>query len=111
MPRVAMMKANSPICVSEKPASMATLRFWPVTSIPNVPNSIMPTITTPDSTRIGAQYWAMICGSTIMPTDMKNTEPKRSLTGETTRSIRSAKLVPARIDPITNAPSASENPQ
>ncbi len=106
-----MMKANSPICVRENPASMATFRFWPVTSIPKVPSSIMPKITTPDSTRIGAQYCVMMCGSTIMPTDMKNTDPNRSFTGVTTRSIRSAKLVPARIEPITNAPNASENPQ
>ncbi len=53
----------------------------------------------------------MTDGSTIIPTEMKNTEPNRSLTGETTRSMRSAKLVPASMEPMTNAPSASENPQ
>ena len=45
-----------------------------------------------------------------MPTEMKKTAPKRSFTGFTTRSIRSASGVPARIDPMTNAPNANEKP-
>ena len=55
MPRVAMMKANSPIWVSEKPDSMAVLSGCPVTSMPNVPNSIMPAMTTTESSSIGHQ--------------------------------------------------------
>ena len=55
MPRVAMIKANSPICVSEKPDWMATLRVCPVTSIPKVPDMIMPAMTTADSSSIGPQ--------------------------------------------------------
>ena len=90
MPNVAMIKANSPICVSEKPDCMATFRVWPVTSMPAVPKIIMPQITTTDSRSIGAQYWLSIAGCTIMPTEMKNTEPKRSFTGVTTCSMRSA---------------------
>ena len=45
-----------------------------------------------------------------MPTEMKKTAPKRSLTGAITCSMRSANIVPARIEPITKAPSSSENP-
>ena len=52
----------------------------------------------------------MTVGLTIMPTEIKNTAPNRSLTGEMSRSMRSASMVPARIDPMTNAPSAAENP-
>ena len=62
MPNVAMMKANSPICVSEKPDWMATLRVCPVTSMPKVPKSIIPTITTDDRMRICHQYMATIEG-------------------------------------------------
>ena len=90
MPSVAMMKANSPICVSEKPLCMATRSDWPVTSMPNVPNTIMPTTTTAERMRIDGQYSARMAGCTIMPTEMKNTAPKRSLTGVTTCSMRSA---------------------
>ena len=53
IPSVAMINENSPICVSENPDSMAMRSGWPVTSIPNVPNIIMPTMTTNESIRIG----------------------------------------------------------
>ena len=110
MPSEAMMNENSPIWVRVKPLSIATLRFWPVTSIPSVPKIIMPAITTAARIRICHQYCTSTCGSTIIPTEMKNTEPKRFLTGPITRSIRSAITVPARIEPITNAPNSSEKP-
>ena len=110
MPSEAMMNENSPICVSVNPLSMATRRFWPVTSIPSVPNNIMPVITTAASSRISHQYSASTVGSTIMPTEMKKTEPKRFLTGVMTFSILSATTVPAKMEPITKAPSSSENP-
>ncbi len=90
MPRVAMINANSPICVSENPERMATRRVCPVMSMPNVPKIIMPAITTADNISIGIQYSASMAGCTIMPTEMKNTEPKRSLTGVTTCSMLSA---------------------
>ena len=106
-----MMNANSPICVRENPDSMATLSVCPDTSMPKVPNTIMPTMTTAESIRIGAAYSTITSGFTIMPTEMKNTDPKRSLTGTTTCSMRSAKLVPARIEPMMKAPSAREKPQ
>ena len=79
--------------------------------MPDVPNTIIPVITTPDKISIGPAYSTRIVGLTIIPTEMKNTEPNRSLTGTVTCSMRSAKLVPASIDPITNAPSAREKPQ
>ena len=79
--------------------------------MPKVPKSIIPTITTDDRMRICHQYMPTMAGCTIIPTEMKKTAPKRSLTGVTTVSMRSAKLVPASIEPITKAPRASEKPQ
>ena len=55
-------------------------------------------------------YCASIAGSTSIPTDTKKTAPNRSLTGAMTFSMLSACTVPARIDPMMNAPSADENP-
>ena len=90
IPSEAMMNANSPIWVRENPDSMAMRNGWPVMSIPNVPNTIIPTMTTADSNSIGDRYSTIMLRSTIMPTDMKNTAPKRSLIGATTLSMRSA---------------------
>ena len=109
-PSVAMINENSPICVRQKPDSMATLSDCPVASMPNVPNNIIPTITTTDSSAIVPAYSMMIVGLTIMPTDMKNTAPNKSFTGLTMRSMRSASLVPANMEPMTNAPRAIEKP-
>ena len=78
--------------------------------MPRVPNSIMPAITTQANSRICHQYVTSTPGSTIMPTEMKNTEPNRFLTGAITRSMRSAAMVPASIEPITKAPSSRLKP-
>ena len=40
-------------------------------------------------------------GSTIIPTDTKKIAPKRSLTGFTNRSMDSASMVSAKIDPVS----------
>ena len=111
VPSVAMIKENSPICVNENPDSMANLRGWPVASMPKVPNTIIPTITTTASRAITLQCCVMTDGLTIIPTEMKNTAPNKSLTELIRRSMRSASIVPARIEPITKAPSAAENPE
>ena len=71
---------------------------------------IIPTITTPAKSRISPQYSTNTAGSTIIPTDIKKTAPKRFLIGVTTFSIRSAITVPAKTEPITKAPNSSENP-
>ena len=63
---------------------MATFRVCPVMSMPKVPNTVIPTITAADSSKMGHQYWAITAGSTIMPTEIKKTEPKRSFTGVVT---------------------------
>ena len=110
VPRVAMMNENSPICVSEKPDSRASLSGWPVANMPKVPNTIMPTMTTTASRAMTLQCCVITVGLTIMPTEMKNTAPKRSLTDEMSRSMRSASMVPARIEPMTKAPNAAEKP-
>ena len=47
-------------------------------------------------------------GSTSIPTEIKNTAPKRFFTGVTMCSMRSASVVPAKIEPITKAPNANE---
>ena len=51
-----------------------------------------------------------MAGSTSMPTDTKNTAPKRFFTGSTTFIMRSASIVSARIEPMTNAPKALLKP-
>ena len=61
-------------------------------------------------TKMGTAYSTIIAGSTIMPTDTKNTAPNRSFTGATSRSIDSASAVSARMDPIMKAPNAGEKP-
>ena len=106
-----MINENSPIWVNEKPDSIANLSGCPVASMPKVPNTIMPTITTMASRAMTLQCLVITSGLTIMPTEMKNTAPNKSLTGEMRRSIRSASIVPARIEPMTNAPSAAEKPE
>ncbi len=57
------------------------------------------------------QCWDITVGLTIIPTEIKNTAPNRSLTGEMRRSMRSASIVPARMEPMTKAPNAAENPE
>ena len=82
----------------------------PESITPNVPNTDCPKITAKVMTRIGTAYSTIIAGSTIIPTDTKKMAPKRSLTGFTNRSIDSASIVSAKIDPIINAPKAAEKP-
>ena len=105
-----MIKANSPICASEKPDWMATLTVCPDNSTPKVAKSICPTMTTSVSIRIGILYSQSNTGSISMPTETKKMAPNKSFTGFTICSICSASIVSARIDPITKAPSAEENP-
>ena len=45
-----------------------------------------------------------------MPTDTKKIAPNKSFTGFTKCSIRSASMVSAKIEPMTKAPRADENP-
>ena len=105
-----MIKANSPICEKLKPDCIEILSDWPEASIPTVPKNTCPTITTSDSRQMGRAYWLKASGLTSMPTDTKKMAPKRSLTGPTTLPMRSASLVPARIEPMTKAPRADEKP-
>ena len=74
------------------------------------PKMNFPTITSSDKITIGIQNSPSTCGFTIIPTEMKKTAPKRSFTGAVSFSIRSASLVPARMEPMRNAPSAAEKP-
>ena len=59
---------------------------------------------------IGTAYSTRISGSTSIPTDTKNTAPKRFFTGSTSLIILSASTVSAKIDPMTNAPKALLKP-
>ena len=109
-PRVAMMKANSPICVNEKPHCIAVFSDCPERSTPVVANSSWPSMTVRVMTTMGSQYWPIIAGSTIMPTDTKKMAPNRSFTGLTRCSICSASMVSARMEPMIKAPKAAEKP-
>ena len=105
-----MIKANSPICASEKPDCIAILSGWPDRSTPKPAKSICPIITTNVRIRIGVLYCHSKAGSISIPTETKKIAPKRSFTGFMRCSICSASMVSARIEPMTKAPSAEENP-
>ena len=109
-PREAIIKANSPICVRLKPHCMAVFKGCPANITPIVPKKACPRITANVMTMIGTAYSIIIAGSTIIPTDTKKIAPNKSFTGFTNRSIDSASIVSARIDPIMKAPKAAEKP-
>ena len=104
------MKANSPICVSEKLHCMAVFSGWPESRKPPVLNKVCPSMIAKMIQRMGTMCCPMRATSTIIPTDTKKMAPKRSLTGLTRCSIFSASTVSARILPMMNAPKAGENP-
>ena len=78
-PRDAMMKENSPICAKLKPPSTEFFRFCPDISIPMVPKIGCPMTVTKNIIRIGSQYFTIMSGSTIIPTDTKKMAPNMSL--------------------------------
>ena len=89
---------------------MACRSVWPDSSTPSEENSSFPTMVTTVSIRMGQMYFTTAPGSSIIPTEMKNTAPNRSLTPEVRCSTRSAWTVPASSEPARNAPSAEEKP-
>ena len=105
-----MIKANSPICASEKPECIAILTGCPDSNTPKLANNICPTMTTKVRIRIGILYSHSNAGSISIPTDTKKMAPKRSFTGLIRCSICSASIVSANMEPMTNAPNAEENP-
>ena len=109
-PRDAMINANSPICVRLNPHCIAVFKGLPESITPKVPKIDCPKMTAKVITIIGTAYSTIIAGSTIIPTDTKKIAPKRSFTGFTNRSMDSASIVSARIEPMINAPNAAENP-
>ena len=110
VPRVARMKANSPICVSEKEHFMEVFRDWPESRNPQVLRIVWPSMTAAMMLMMGTIYSMMRFTSTIMPTDTKKIAPKRFFTGATRCSICSASTVSAKMLPITKAPKAAEKP-
>ncbi len=105
-----MMKENSPICVREKPHWRAVLSGWPDSRTPAVAKKAWPRMTVIVITRMGSQYWAIMAGSTIMPTETKKMAPNRSFTGLTRCSMCSASRVSDRMEPMIKAPKAAEKP-
>ena len=89
---------------------MAVFSDWPESRKPRVLNRVWPTMMAAMMHRMGTMYSMISDTSTIMPTETKKMAPKRSLTGVTTCSIRSASMVSARMLPMMNAPKAAENP-
>ena len=81
MPRLAMIKANSPTCASEKPQRIAVFTGWPEMMKPRHEKATLPITTISVIRKIGQAYVTNIDGSTIMPTETKNTAPKKSLIG------------------------------
>ena len=90
-----------------KPHCMATFNVWPERMKPSVPNMACPSNIVTIITSMGSQYCASTLGSTSIPTDTKNTAPKRFFTGSTSLSIASASTVSANMLPIMKAPKAA----
>ena len=105
-----MMNANSPTCAREKPACIAIFSGCPESNTPKLPNRTCPHRTSAVRIKTGTAYSHIMAGSIIIPTDTKKTEANRSFTGCTICAISSALSVSASRDPMTNAPSAAENP-
>ena len=110
MPRFAMIKENSPICVWLMAPYIEVRRSSPAATIPSTKSTAFPTITAIVKIKIGIKYSTSIDGTTISPTDTKNTAPNKSLHGATRCSTRSPCMVPARMEPARKAPNAVENP-
>ena len=104
------MKPNSPSWARLNPVWTALFRPFPAVSTPSVTKIMSEIRTTRVMTSMVPQCSAITCGATIIPTETKKIAPNISLIGVTSFSIRSDSTVSASIDPITNAPSAEENP-
>ena len=110
MPTVAMINENSPICPKHIPARTELRRLSPESSMPTPELSDLSTTTTTVMTRICHQYCRRMDGLTIIPTETKNTAPKRFLMGVVSLWIISASSVSARMVPMMKAPKADEKP-
>ena len=104
------MNANSPICDRVKPDLMESSRLAPATTAEAEHTNALTTnvITTRES--ISFQYCTNTCGSIIIPTETKKMAEKRFLILSVRCSMRWLSAVSAKIEPMTKAPSAEENP-
>ena len=109
-PTPAMMKPNSPSWARLKPEWTAFSSPFPETITPIVTKMMSAMRTTMVIIRTVAQCSITTDGESIIPTETKNTTPKRSLIGVRSFSILSDCMVSARMDPITKAPRAEEKP-
>jgi hypothetical protein len=85
-------------------------RGSPESREPTVALTDWPSTTTAEISSTTGQCSESMSGSSIMPTDTKKMAPKRSFTGFTKCSIRSACTVPASSAPMMNAPKAALKP-
>ena len=109
-PTDAMIKANSPICARLIPDCTAIFKFCPDNKTP-IPEKIgLNTNTTNVMSKIVPQCSNKIFGSTNIPTETKNTAPKKSFKPFIKCSIRAPSIVSDKIEPIINAPNAAEKP-
>ena len=109
-PNVATIKANSPICAMLIPTCTDCLSGCPDNRAPrvvlnNLPNKVKSVIH-----KTGQPYWMIAFGSIIIPTETKNTAPKRSFTGLIMCSTFSADVVSAIMEPMIKAPNSAEKP-
>ena len=109
-PSAAMMKENSPTWAMLMEHFTVVLSDCLETSAPSDTQRGMPARTSSETMAMMAALSAIACGDISMPTETKKTVPKRSLMGLTSFAMRSACMVPARMEPARNAPSAAENP-
>ena len=111
MPKEVIINANSPTCARENAPCTDVFNDFQDTIKPKQEKATLPIITINVITKIGQAYCPNNAGFTIMPTDTKNTAPKKSFNGFITCSIFSVKDVSAKIEPIINAPNADEKPE
>src|SRR4028119_959004 len=89
---------------------MDCLKGCPANKDPTVTKSVLPKITTRVKIITGTAYFTKRTGFINIPTETKNTAPKRSFTDFTSDSIFSAWVVSANIEPIIKAPKGAEKP-
>ncbi len=82
----------------------------PASKAPAITLNGWPKITTTEINSTCCQYSTSMAGSSSIPTDTKKIAPKRSFTGRTKCSIRSACTVSASNAPMMKAPNAALKP-
>ena len=102
------MKANSPICASEKPICTDDLMSHPVASVATKLFRNFPPTTIAETSRICGKHSQRAIGLTMSPIDRKKTAEKTALSGSISSPRRLRTSLDAPRSPTRKAPIASE---